>query len=208
MSGRPSAAPTAANSAAGGGEVATTTSGRNSAIAARMARRPVTDHAVLGGNASGWMPSSRRLSGRASAPARLMTWARRRERRAMRGSVDVSSPVVPAGAVTARTAHPCSGRVRTRWRQRVVPPASIGRWDTSRRRRTDEGCVRGIGVGRARRARGAGILAPSARCAGPLACTRVRLLLAIPYFAPAYAFGGSVTVAETVVADTLAAGHK
>ncbi len=36
----------------------------------------------------------------------------------------------------------------------------------------------------------------------------VRLLLAIPYFAPAYAFGGSVTVAETVVADALAAGHE
>jgi glycosyltransferase involved in cell wall biosynthesis len=36
----------------------------------------------------------------------------------------------------------------------------------------------------------------------------MRLLLAIPYFAPAYAFGGSVTVAETVVADALAAGHQ
>jgi glycosyltransferase involved in cell wall biosynthesis len=35
----------------------------------------------------------------------------------------------------------------------------------------------------------------------------VRLLLAIPYFAPAYAFGGSVTVAETVVTDALASGH-
>jgi glycosyltransferase involved in cell wall biosynthesis len=35
----------------------------------------------------------------------------------------------------------------------------------------------------------------------------VRLLLAIPYFAPAYAFGGSVTVAETVVTGFLAAGH-
>jgi glycosyltransferase involved in cell wall biosynthesis len=35
----------------------------------------------------------------------------------------------------------------------------------------------------------------------------VRLLLAIPYFAPAYAFGGSVTVAETVVTDAIAAGH-
>jgi glycosyltransferase involved in cell wall biosynthesis len=35
----------------------------------------------------------------------------------------------------------------------------------------------------------------------------VRLLLCIPYFAPAYAFGGSVTVAETVVEDLLAAGH-
>lgn len=30
----------------------------------------------------------------------------------------------------------------------------------------------------------------------------MRLLLCIPYFAPAYAFGGSVTVAETVVATT------
>src|SRR4051794_2718178 len=36
----------------------------------------------------------------------------------------------------------------------------------------------------------------------------MRLLLAIPYFAPAYAFGGSVTVAETVVTDALAAGHE
>jgi glycosyltransferase involved in cell wall biosynthesis len=36
----------------------------------------------------------------------------------------------------------------------------------------------------------------------------VRLLLAIPYFTPAYAFGGSVTVAETVVQDALAAGHE
>lgn len=35
----------------------------------------------------------------------------------------------------------------------------------------------------------------------------MRLLLAIPYFAPAYAFGGSVTVAETIVSDILAAGH-
>jgi glycosyltransferase involved in cell wall biosynthesis len=35
----------------------------------------------------------------------------------------------------------------------------------------------------------------------------VRLLLAIPYYAPAYAFGGSVTVAETVVTEVLAAGH-
>ncbi|MEP6953443.1 MAG: glycosyltransferase [Solirubrobacteraceae bacterium] len=35
----------------------------------------------------------------------------------------------------------------------------------------------------------------------------MRLLLAIPYFAPAYAFGGSVTVAETMVADLVAAGH-
>jgi glycosyltransferase involved in cell wall biosynthesis len=36
----------------------------------------------------------------------------------------------------------------------------------------------------------------------------MRLLLAIPYFSPAYAFGGSVTVAETVVTDALAAGHE
>ncbi len=36
----------------------------------------------------------------------------------------------------------------------------------------------------------------------------MRLLLAIPYFVPAYAFGGSVTVAETVVTDALAAGHE
>jgi glycosyltransferase involved in cell wall biosynthesis len=36
----------------------------------------------------------------------------------------------------------------------------------------------------------------------------MRLLLAIPYFAPAYAFGGSVTVAETIVTDLLAAGHS
>lgn len=36
----------------------------------------------------------------------------------------------------------------------------------------------------------------------------MRLLLAIPYFAPAYAFGGSVTVAETIVSDVLAAGHE
>ena len=36
----------------------------------------------------------------------------------------------------------------------------------------------------------------------------MRLLLAIPYFAPAYAFGGSVTVAETIVSDLLAAGHQ
>jgi glycosyltransferase involved in cell wall biosynthesis len=35
----------------------------------------------------------------------------------------------------------------------------------------------------------------------------VRLLLCIPYFAPAYAFGGSVTVAETVVDGFVAAGH-
>jgi glycosyltransferase involved in cell wall biosynthesis len=36
----------------------------------------------------------------------------------------------------------------------------------------------------------------------------MRLLLATPYFAPAYAFGGSVTVAETMVEDFLAAGHE
>jgi glycosyltransferase involved in cell wall biosynthesis len=36
----------------------------------------------------------------------------------------------------------------------------------------------------------------------------VRLLLAIPYYAPAYAFGGSVTVAETIVDDLVAAGHE
>ncbi len=36
----------------------------------------------------------------------------------------------------------------------------------------------------------------------------MRLLLAIPYYAPAYAFGGSVTVAETVVRGVLAAGHE
>jgi len=35
----------------------------------------------------------------------------------------------------------------------------------------------------------------------------MRLLVAIPYYAPAYAFGGSVTVAETVVTDAVAAGH-
>lgn len=36
----------------------------------------------------------------------------------------------------------------------------------------------------------------------------MRLLLAIPYYAPAYAFGGSVTVAETVVGGFLEAGHE
>ncbi|HSP18323.1 MAG TPA: glycosyltransferase, partial [Myxococcaceae bacterium] len=36
----------------------------------------------------------------------------------------------------------------------------------------------------------------------------MNLLLVIPYFAPAYAFGGSVTVAETVVHDLLEAGHQ
>jgi glycosyltransferase involved in cell wall biosynthesis len=36
----------------------------------------------------------------------------------------------------------------------------------------------------------------------------MRLLLAIPYYAPAYAFGGSVTVAETVVGGFLEAGHR
>ena len=35
----------------------------------------------------------------------------------------------------------------------------------------------------------------------------MRLLLCIPYFAPAYAFGGSVTVAETIVAGFVAAGY-
>jgi glycosyltransferase involved in cell wall biosynthesis len=36
----------------------------------------------------------------------------------------------------------------------------------------------------------------------------LRLLVAIPYYAPAHAFGGSVTVAETVVTDLVAAGHE
>ena len=36
----------------------------------------------------------------------------------------------------------------------------------------------------------------------------MRLLLCIPYFAPAYAFGGSVTVAETIAAGFVAAGHE
>ena len=36
----------------------------------------------------------------------------------------------------------------------------------------------------------------------------MRLLLATPYYAPAYAFGGSVTVAETIVEDAVAAGHE
>lgn len=36
----------------------------------------------------------------------------------------------------------------------------------------------------------------------------MRLLLCTPYFAPAYAFGGSVTVAETIVEDLIAAGHE
>lgn len=36
----------------------------------------------------------------------------------------------------------------------------------------------------------------------------MRLLLLTPYFAPAYAFGGSVTVAETIVTDVIAAGHE
>ncbi len=35
----------------------------------------------------------------------------------------------------------------------------------------------------------------------------MRLLMAIPYFTPAYAFGGSVTVAETIVEGFIAAGH-
>jgi glycosyltransferase involved in cell wall biosynthesis len=36
----------------------------------------------------------------------------------------------------------------------------------------------------------------------------MRLLLATPYFVPAYAFGGSVTVAKTIVADILADGNQ
>ena len=36
----------------------------------------------------------------------------------------------------------------------------------------------------------------------------MRLLVAIPYFTPAYAFGGSVTVAETIVEGLAAAGHE
>lgn len=36
----------------------------------------------------------------------------------------------------------------------------------------------------------------------------MRLLLCIPYFTPAYAFGGSVTVAETIVEGFVAAGHE
>jgi glycosyltransferase involved in cell wall biosynthesis len=36
----------------------------------------------------------------------------------------------------------------------------------------------------------------------------VRVLLATPYFAPAYAFGGSVTVGETVVEGVIRAGHE
>jgi glycosyltransferase involved in cell wall biosynthesis len=36
----------------------------------------------------------------------------------------------------------------------------------------------------------------------------MRLLLLSPYFVPAYAFGGSVTVAETIVTDVLAGGHE
>src|ERR1700712_872653 len=36
----------------------------------------------------------------------------------------------------------------------------------------------------------------------------MRLLMAIPYFTPAYAFGGSVTVAETIVEGFIAAGHE
>jgi glycosyltransferase involved in cell wall biosynthesis len=35
----------------------------------------------------------------------------------------------------------------------------------------------------------------------------MRLLVAIPYYAPAHAFGGSVTVAETLVREVVAAGH-
>jgi glycosyltransferase involved in cell wall biosynthesis len=36
----------------------------------------------------------------------------------------------------------------------------------------------------------------------------MRLLLAVPYFAPAYAFGGSVTVGETVAVGMRDAGHE
>lgn len=36
----------------------------------------------------------------------------------------------------------------------------------------------------------------------------MRLLMCIPYYAPAYAFGGSVTVAETIVEGLLAEGHE
>lgn len=36
----------------------------------------------------------------------------------------------------------------------------------------------------------------------------MRLLLCIPYFSPAYAFGGSVTVAETIVEGLIAAGYE
>lgn len=36
----------------------------------------------------------------------------------------------------------------------------------------------------------------------------VRFLLATPYFAPAYAFGGPVRVSEVMVADLVAAGHE
>jgi glycosyltransferase involved in cell wall biosynthesis len=35
----------------------------------------------------------------------------------------------------------------------------------------------------------------------------MRILIAIPYYAPAYAFGGSVTVAETIAEGLAAAGH-
>ena len=38
--------------------------------------------------------------------------------------------------------------------------------------------------------------------------TAMRILLATPYFAPAYAFGGSVTVGETVVRGLLRDGHE
>lgn len=36
----------------------------------------------------------------------------------------------------------------------------------------------------------------------------MRLLLAIPYYSPAYAFGGSVTFAESVVKDLVSRGHE
>jgi glycosyltransferase involved in cell wall biosynthesis len=36
----------------------------------------------------------------------------------------------------------------------------------------------------------------------------MRLLMVTPYYAPAYAFGGPVNVAETMAADFLAAGHE
>jgi glycosyltransferase involved in cell wall biosynthesis len=36
----------------------------------------------------------------------------------------------------------------------------------------------------------------------------LRVLICIPYFTPAYAFGGSVTVAETIVEGLVAAGHR
>src|SRR5437868_10105616 len=36
----------------------------------------------------------------------------------------------------------------------------------------------------------------------------VRLLVAIPYFTPAWAYGGSVTVADTLVRGLIAEGHE